>query len=195
MGPHPIRSDPPGPLLPSLVPHVTRARNFGTNHDLARNFVTCHMAGTCDRNITVLVMISQHALQQPPALSRIPLLGAMEIDDNGTSDVADASAVPKFGTTDFKLSEFCAHVAHSAELQEARIVATESYAESAGTVTHRFLVLELRRRYLADAWLRLDRRRGENTSIWSFLRQSGVTAANDRVCQQPIGRTTDLTSH
>ena len=92
-----------------------------------------------------------------------------------------ASAIPDFGKIDLKLSELCAYVNQSTELQEARIVATESYAESAGTVTHRFLILELRRHKLKDAWLRLDRRRGENTPIWKFFTQSGVTEANDRV--------------
>ena len=79
------------------------------------------------------------------------------------------------------------------ELQEARIVATEEYAEAGGTVTHRFLVLELRRHNLKDAWLRLDGRRGENTSIWKFLRLSGVTEANDEVHLKSINTKNCLT--
>ena len=93
-----------------------------------------------------------------------------------------ASALPDFGKIDLKLFELCAYVNQSTELQEARIVATESYVERARTVvTHRFLVLELRRHNLRDAWLRLDRRRGEDTSILKFLTLSGVTEANDEV--------------
>ena len=93
----------------------------------------------------------------------------------------NVSAIPDIGRMDLKMSELCAWVDRSVDLQDARIFSTESYYESAGAVTHRYLILELRRHGLKDAWLRLDRRKGETTSILRFLRLSSVTPANDRV--------------
>jgi len=60
-------------------------------------------------------------------------------------------------------------------------MSTECYAENLGGVTHRFLLLELRRSNRKDVCLRLDRRRGQNVSLIKFFAFSGVTKANDRV--------------
>lgn len=83
---------------------------------------------------------------------------------------------------DLRLSELCAYVDQLVDLQEARIFSTESYAEWIGQIKHRFLVLELlRMRKPKDACLRLDRRRGENTSILRVVAPLGNNEANDRV--------------
>lgn len=92
-----------------------------------------------------------------------------------------ATAVPRIGKIDLTLSEFCDYIEDHSSLQRAKIVATECYSENAGAVTHRFLVLELRRENRKDVYLRLDRRRAEGTSLFKFITASGSTKANDRV--------------
>lgn len=91
------------------------------------------------------------------------------------------------------LPELCEHVdSHPGpSLQDAEIVTIESCAEYSNGVTHRFLILELRRQERKDAWLRLDRRRGGEKSFFAFLFGSGETAANDVVsisCLHADGR-------
>lgn len=83
---------------------------------------------------------------------------------------------------DLSLADVCIHIDAHPSLRAAEIVSTECYALRAGAVTHRFVVLELRRQGRKDVWLRLDRRRGEKVSIFRFLSASGITDANDRVC-------------
>lgn len=96
------------------------------------------------------------------------------------------SAVPRRGVLDLSLADVCSHIDDHPSLQAAQIISTECYAMPAGAVTHRFLILELRRPNREDVWLRLDRLRGEGVSIMRFLSVSGVTTANDRVrCLPP----------
>lgn len=94
-----------------------------------------------------------------------------------------ATAVPRYGVVDLSLPDVCNYIDEHRSLQFAEIVSTECYSEKAGAVTHRFVLLELRRPNRKDVWLRLDRRRGENVSILRFLAVSGITKANDRVCR------------
>ena len=140
-----------------------------------------------DQTGTSLLPASNNAMTEQP--DPLQIYSSESVRANASS-----SAVPDFGKIDLKLSELCAYVNQSTELQEARIVATEEYAEVGGTVTHRFLVLELRRHNLNDAWLRLDRRIGENTSIWKFLTLSCVTEANDEVRLKSINTKRRLTT-
>lgn len=79
------------------------------------------------------------------------------------------------------LADLCNYIDNERSLQAAEIVSTECYRQPAGAVTHRFVVLELRRLGRNVEWLRLDRRRGEGVSILRFFALSGVTKANDRV--------------
>lgn len=82
---------------------------------------------------------------------------------------------------DLSLSDLCKYIKDHRSLQDAEIISVECYAQNVGAVTHRFLVLELRRADRKGVWLRLDRRRDANVSIIKFLVFSGVTKANDRV--------------
>lgn len=91
------------------------------------------------------------------------------------------TAVPQVGSIDLPLAKLCTYVDEQQSLQCAQIMATECYSQSSGAVTHRFLLLELRREGRKDIWLRLDRRRGEGTSLLKFLSSVGITKANDRV--------------
>src|ERR1700733_9309618 len=74
------------------------------------------------------------------------------------------SVVPNAGGLDMPLKEFCDYIDAHRCLQQADIASTECYAEQTGGITHRFLILELRRRNRRTVWLRLDRRSGRNTS-------------------------------
>lgn len=99
-----------------------------------------------------------------------------------TSSLSTVStAVPKYGVIDLSLADVCNYIDDHRSLQTAEIVSTECYSQPAGAVTHRFIILELRRQGRKDVWLRLDRRRGENVSLFRFLAVSGITKANDRV--------------
>lgn len=53
--------------------------------------------------------------------------------------------VPNFGVLDCSLDEVCSYIDAYKSLHTADIVYTESYAEWTGTVTPRFVILELRR--------------------------------------------------
>lgn len=75
----------------------------------------------------------------------------------------------------------CQYIDDHKSLQKAEIVSAECYSVQSGAVTHRFIVLELRREGRKDVFLRLDRRRGENVSVLRFIAVAGVTKANDRV--------------
>ncbi|KAF8305095.1 hypothetical protein DL93DRAFT_2102203 [Clavulina sp. PMI_390] len=90
------------------------------------------------------------------------------------------ASIPQFGILELSLADVCKYIDANSSLQVAEIVSTECYTQSAGAVTHRFVLLELRRPNRRNAWLRLDRRRGKNVSILKFLIVSGITAANDR---------------
>lgn len=89
--------------------------------------------------------------------------------------------VPIVGVLDLSLAEVCHYIDTYGSLQTAEIVSTECYSARAGAVTHRFVVLELRRPRRKNVWLRLDRRRERGVSLFKFLAAAGVTEANDRV--------------
>lgn len=97
------------------------------------------------------------------------------------SDTSASTAVPNQGVHCLSLSSFCDHVSKYQCLRKAEIISTESFYQSAGPVNHRFLLLELRRERRKRVWLRLDRRRGEDVTLFAFLCASGVTKANDTV--------------
>ena len=94
--------------------------------------------------------------------------------------------VPEIGRIVLTLAELCSYVDVHRPLQLARIVSTACYAEDAGSVIHRFLVIELHMPGRKTIWLRLDRRMANNVSFWDFLKASGETAANDAVCAHQI---------
>ena len=83
------------------------------------------------------------------------------------------------------VSELCNYVDQLVELQGAQISSTESYAEwESRVVKHRFLVLGLQHeRHPTSARLRLDRRRGTNTSALKACAPFVETFANDQVGQ------------
>lgn len=99
-----------------------------------------------------------------------------------TSPAPTATAVPNDEFLDIPLESLCSKIDNPGSLQTAEIISTECYRERAGLVTHKFLVLELRRPGRKVGWLRLDRRRGVGVSLSRFVGLSGVTKPNDRVC-------------
>lgn len=92
-----------------------------------------------------------------------------------------ASTVSRPDPLRLSLGEVCSYIDAHVSFQAAEIVSTECYVEWTGTVFHRFLILELRRPPRKNAWLRLDRRRRQNMTLFQFLASGGVTPANDQV--------------
>ena len=82
-----------------------------------------------------------------------------------------------------RLSDFCNLVARHQSLQTADILTTETHAEQIGAITHRFLLLELRRSSGRPIWLRLDRRAGR--SAIRIVIGVGVVPAHDVVRCSP----------
>ncbi|KAF8308161.1 hypothetical protein DL93DRAFT_2231837 [Clavulina sp. PMI_390] len=111
-------------------------------------------------------------IQQPEPLLPTPLLRR---SDTTTST---ATIVPPYGSLHLSLHQACTYVDEQDTLRSASIVCSECYAERSGPVTHRFVVLELHREGHKVIWLRLDRRR-EQDSFWRFLVNGGSTKAKD----------------
>lgn len=83
---------------------------------------------------------------------------------------------------EYTLEEWCTKISESASLRPAEITKIDRYYQE-GSIRHRFLVFQLRRKNKAnDIFLRLDRRVEAGISAFRFLRRSGITPANDSVC-------------
>lgn len=82
----------------------------------------------------------------------------------------------------YTFAEFCTKVRLSRSLGKARVVSIECYRQSAGPVTHRFLLLHLRRYKRNDIWLRIDRQLAPNLTLPKFFARYFQSAANDSVC-------------
>jgi hypothetical protein len=94
---------------------------------------------------------------------------------------ASENSVDQYGAVVLSLPQLCDVIDRHRSLQRAEIVSTEGYVERLGAITHRFLVLLLRRQGRKPVYLRLDRRLGRNTSTFHLLRSNGSTPANDVV--------------
>lgn len=97
-----------------------------------------------------------------------------------------ATVLPSAQILRTSLRELCVLISSHVSLQTAKIVSTEGYAMITNAIVHRFLLLELRRDGKRGIWLRLDRLRGRKGSMFKFLRNGGVSDANDRVCTRFI---------
>ncbi|KAF8315960.1 hypothetical protein DL93DRAFT_2194721 [Clavulina sp. PMI_390] len=97
-----------------------------------------------------------------------------------TSAITVGTVAPTHGMIDLSLAEICNYIDKHRPLQQAYIVSSECYSQMVGSVTHRFLVLQLRRPHRKVIWLRLDRWRGEKVPIMRFLTKLGTTKAIDR---------------
>jgi len=98
---------------------------------------------------------------------------------NVTISPADPSGTES-DSLNILVSDLCNYVDQLVELQAAQISSTEAYVEPL-VVKHRFLVLRLQReRDPTSACLRLDRRRGTNTSTLRACVPFVETEANDQ---------------
>jgi len=89
------------------------------------------------------------------------------------------------------VSDLCNYVDQLVELQGAQISSTEAYVEPLVLVKHRFLVLRLQHeRHPTSACLRLDRRRGTNTSGLRACVPFVETEANDQAMFTITGNVT-----
>lgn len=91
------------------------------------------------------------------------------------------STVVSYGVLELELSELCRLILTRASLARAEIVSAECYAQRTGIVTHRFLILHLKRDRRKDMWLRMDRRAKGDVSLMELLWSSGQTQAKDEV--------------
>lgn len=82
------------------------------------------------------------------------------------------------------LLRFCDAVADDSELQLAEVVSTAVYTENKRSVTHRFVLLQLRRDGRENIWLRLDRRSG--ATPLRLVSGLGSVPAHDTVRQCTI---------
>lgn len=104
------------------------------------------------------------------------------------------SVVPELGILHLSLHDLCMYISNHRCLRKATILSTQCYYHNAGVVIHRFLLLELHRENRKNIWVRLDRRRGEGVSLFSFMLTSGVTKANDTVSHHLPGAAVALYS-
>jgi hypothetical protein len=97
-------------------------------------------------------------------------------------DNASINTLILHGMHVYPIGEFVLEIRVDKRLQVARIVETESYAQSSvlGT-THRFLVVLVERDGKRNLWIRLDRLIKPNTGISGLLSRSCKTNPNDRV--------------
>lgn len=88
------------------------------------------------------------------------------------------TVIPLFVTYTLSIDELRKKILEHRSLQRAGIVAVEGYVEH--LVSHRFLVLELRRLRRKPIWLRLERRPGR--SFISVAGSLGSVPTLDTVC-------------
>jgi hypothetical protein len=94
---------------------------------------------------------------------------------------SSSSSSPQMGREVLTLAELCARVDNNPPLRLAKIVSTECYTQKAGSVFHRFLVMELRMPNRDTLWLRLDRRMAKDAGYWDLVMGLGQTEADDAV--------------
>ena len=107
---------------------------------------------------------------------------------SATSNISQASTefsattvLPAGHHRKLSLQELCQVIDEHHSMQQAEITAAEGYKEWAGTVLHRFLVLELHRPKRKSIWLRIDRRKAQDVGTFRLLVARGTTRANDTV--------------
>ncbi|KAF8314085.1 hypothetical protein DL93DRAFT_2080589 [Clavulina sp. PMI_390] len=92
---------------------------------------------------------------------------------------ASTSTVISYGVLQMSLSELCSIIIERPSLYFAEILSIECYSERVSFITHRFLILHLRRKGRKDVYLRMDRRAG--VGLARLLSTSGVSSARDEV--------------
>ena len=88
-----------------------------------------------------------------------------------------STVVPSYGVFSLTIVELQTMIEEHSSLQFGEIIATEGYFQSA--ITHRFIILQLRRDGRKAIWLRLERRAGR--SAFNLLLSGGVAPTQDTV--------------
>lgn len=96
-----------------------------------------------------------------------------------TVNTVDTVMAEPTSNLEMTLGQLCSLIEEHRSLQSAEIITTEGYAQQIGPVTHRFLVLELRRASKKTIFLRLDRRAGR--TVLSLMFSLGSAPACDKV--------------
>ncbi|KAF8309931.1 hypothetical protein DL93DRAFT_2230647 [Clavulina sp. PMI_390] len=110
--------------------------------------------------------------------SHIPLARTSTSDTTGT--------VISHGLFYLSLSELCDLIETRASLSNAEILFVECYCQRVNFITHRFLVLHLRRKGRKDIYLRLDRRAANDVGLTRLVLARGQTQARDEATLSPM---------
>ncbi|KAF8315959.1 hypothetical protein DL93DRAFT_2166540 [Clavulina sp. PMI_390] len=157
-------SSQPGMLSESLVGSINAVQEFLINDPGSNVLILPELMSSGSKSVS-------RTPSGPHSLTPVASL---------TSIASAATAVLTYGVVDLSLVDFCDCIDDNQSLQQTVIVSSECYSERVGAVTHRFILLELRRPRRKDVWLRLDRRRGEKISVMKLLAMSSATKPNDR---------------
>lgn len=119
-------------------------------------------------------------------LSRSPQTGysLLHSDLSSLSVVIAASIFPantvdpRSGVVKVAMDQLCELVEANDVLRTARIVSCATYASRGFIVTHRFVIMKLRRIDRKDTYLRIDRRPASRSRLF---RGMGTTPSNDEV--------------
>jgi hypothetical protein len=87
------------------------------------------------------------------------------------------TVVPSYGVFNLTIVELQTMIEEHRSLQVGEIMSSEGYFQHA--ITHRFLILQLRRDGRKPIWLRLERRAGR--SAFNLLLSGGVAPTQDTV--------------
>ncbi|KAF8309921.1 hypothetical protein DL93DRAFT_2230639 [Clavulina sp. PMI_390] len=98
---------------------------------------------------------------------------------------ATTATIISFGVLQLSLSELCDLITIRSSLANAEILSVESYSQRVNFITHRFLILRLRRQGRKDVYLRLDRRAASEISLTKLVFSGGHTVARDEANLSP----------
>ena len=100
----------------------------------------------------------------------------------GSSSLSTDTFLTHGSNHTLNLTELCDVINQHRSLQNASIVSAEGYCRSIGRtgIVHRFIVLELERDGRQRIWLRIDRRRGNESPVM-FIARVATSPANDEV--------------
>jgi hypothetical protein len=99
-----------------------------------------------------------------------------------TDDNTSEKTIILYGMTHYSVATFAREIRGVQRWRTAQVVETECYTQrSVLGVTHRFLVLRVKRDGKKDLWIRLDRLVNPNVGVSGLLSRSCKTSPHDTV--------------
>ncbi|KAF8316848.1 hypothetical protein DL93DRAFT_2077658 [Clavulina sp. PMI_390] len=136
------------PTDSSMEP-VGHANDIFSGDDPICDMTLCTPPSSTKSRISNIIHKSIHPLKQTPSHTSLERVNTV---------ASTVSVIPPYGVIYLSLQELCRYVSEQETLRLASIVSSECYSEPIGPVTHRFVVMKLRREGRKVVWLRLDRR-------------------------------------